>query len=49
MKKIALSVATLCLAAGSLTAAEPTVMHCFAYHTYQGSDASGLGCVLQSD
>jgi hypothetical protein len=31
MNKFALSVATLCLAAGSLTAAEPTVMHCFAF------------------
>ena len=31
MNKIVLSVATLCLAAGSLTAAEPTIMHCFAF------------------
>lgn len=31
MKKIVLSVATLCLAAGTVAAAEPTVMHCFAF------------------
>jgi hypothetical protein len=31
MKIVALSVATMCLAAVSLTAAEPTVMHCFAF------------------
>ena len=31
MKRIVLSLAALCLAAGSLPAAEPTVMHCFAF------------------
>jgi hypothetical protein len=31
MKRISLSLAGLCLAAGSLAAAEPTVMHCFAF------------------
>jgi hypothetical protein len=31
MNKFALSLAALCLAAGSLTAAEPTLMHCFAF------------------
>ena len=31
MKRIALSFAGLCLAASSMIAAEPTVMHCFAY------------------
>ena len=31
MKRLALSVAAFCLAAGSLAAAESTVMHCFAF------------------
>lgn len=31
MKKFVLSLAGLCLAAGTLTAAESTVMHCFAF------------------
>jgi hypothetical protein len=31
MKKFVLSFASLCLAAGSLQAAEPTLMHCFAF------------------
>jgi hypothetical protein len=31
MKKIALPVAILCLAAGVAAAAEPTIMHCFAF------------------
>ena len=31
MKRIALLFAGLCLAAGSMVAGEPTVMHCFAY------------------
>jgi hypothetical protein len=31
MKRFALSLAGICFAAGSLTAAEPTIMHCFAF------------------
>jgi hypothetical protein len=40
MNKVALSVATLCLAAGSLVAAEPTVMHCFAFTPIQEATQS---------